>query len=132
MTREEAIKILDPKTCRDALMEFMGGSWNQTQALVLIGEAQKMGLDALHTKQSTAKLDRSRWGKCEMCGDGEVNASPGAHDFIIADDCLFYNDSESGLEVVIIKYCPFCSRPLTEEAWAELERRIGGRNGTTN
>lgn len=24
-----------------------------------------------------------------------------------------------------IKYCPFCGRPLTEEAWAELERRIG-------
>lgn len=39
MTREKAIKILDQKTCRDALMEFMGGSWNQTQALMLIGEA---------------------------------------------------------------------------------------------
>ncbi len=21
-------------------------------------------------------------------------------------------------------YCPFCCRPLTEEAWSELERRI--------
>ena len=24
-----------------------------------------------------------------------------------------------------IKYCPHCSRPLTEEAWAELEKRMG-------
>lgn len=52
MTREEAIKILDQKTCRDALMEFMGGSWNQTQALALIGEAQKMGLDALRAQEN--------------------------------------------------------------------------------
>lgn len=95
-------------------------------------EAFEVAFSALHAQQSTIKLDRSRWGKCEMCGDGEINTSPGAHDFIIADDCLFYNDSEFGLEGVLIKYCPFCSRPLTEEAWAELERRIGGNNGTTD
>lgn len=57
MTREEAIKILDPKTCRDALMEFMGGSWNQTQALALIGEAQKMGLAALRAQENTLPND---------------------------------------------------------------------------
>ena len=26
--------------------------------------------------------------------------------------------------------CPNCGRPLTEEAWAELEWRIGGNDGT--
>lgn len=25
-----------------------------------------------------------------------------------------------------IKYCPHCGRPLTEEAWAELEKRLRG------
>lgn len=50
MTREEAIKILDTKTCRDALMEYMGGVWNQTQALMLISEAQRMGLSALRSQ----------------------------------------------------------------------------------
>lgn len=65
MTIEEAIKILDPKTCRDALMEYMGGTWHQERALALINEAQKMGLSALHAQKT--KLDRSRFG-CEWCG----------------------------------------------------------------
>lgn len=57
MTREEAIKILDPKTCRDALMEYMGGVWDQTQELEMIGEAQKMGLSALRTQADTPPND---------------------------------------------------------------------------
>lgn len=117
MTREEAIKILDPKTCRDALMEFMGGSWNQTQALILINEAQKMGLDALRVHQSTPKLDRNRWKECFVCKgatwmDGDICIS-GTHYSTLAQ----------------FNFCPDCGRPLTEEAWAELERRIGGCNG---
>lgn len=121
MTKEEAVLTLK------AAAEYF-----DKNVPALGGEAMRMAIDALRTRQFAAKLDRIQWGKCEMCGDGEVNASPGAHDFIIADDCLLYNDSEFGLEGVLIKYCPFCSRPLTEEAWAELERRIGGSNGTTD
>lgn len=26
------------------------------------------------------------------------------------------------------RFCPVCGKPLIEEAWAELERRIGGES----
>lgn len=31
-----------------------------------------------------------------------------------------------------IKFCPYCGKPLTEEAWAEMEQRIGGNHGTAD
>lgn len=52
-----------------------------------------------------AKLDRSRWEGCELCGDQDVL------------ECMLTWER---------KYCNNCGRPLTEEAWAELERRING------
>lgn len=42
-------------------------------------------------------LDRSRWEECADCWLWERHS-----------------------------FCPDCGRPLTEEAWAELERKIGG------
>lgn len=52
MTVEEAIKILDPETSEDTLMEMMGGAWNQPRAMELLQEAQSMGLKALREKQA--------------------------------------------------------------------------------
>ena len=60
-------------------------------------------------QQNSAKLDRSRWEGCRFCNDEEV-----------ANFLLSKKES----------YCPYCGRPLTEEAWAELEGRING--GTTD
>lgn len=57
-----------------------------------------------------AHIDRSEWEKCELCSltDGKP-----ASRLILAETC----NGEA-------KYCPRCGRPLTEEAWAELERRL--------
>lgn len=52
MTTEEAIKILDPETSHNALVEMMGGTWNQSRAMELLQEAQRMGLQALRKKQT--------------------------------------------------------------------------------
>lgn len=57
-------------------------------------EAIGVAINALRAQQ--AKLDRSRWEKCGKCSFSER-----------------YH-----------QYCPECGRPQTEEAWAELERRI--------
>lgn len=85
-------------------------------------------LVALRAQQART-LDRSRWEGCEMCStecDEEGLGEGGAHDFRINDDALYFFDTQFGWEGITIKYCRFCGRPLTEEAWAELERRITG------
>lgn len=59
-----------------------------------------------------AKLDRSRWEGCDCCTAGDS-------EFRYLLDKWGEDD-----------YCHRCGRPLTEEAWTELERRIGGNDET--
>lgn len=63
---------------------------------------------ALRAQQPPAKMDRSRWEGCNYCNKYGI--------------VLAAFDGWS--------YCNRCGRPLTEEAWAELERRIN--DGTTD
>ena len=67
-----------------------------------LAEAVKMAVAALRAQQEPVKLDRSRWEGCEVC---LTVGTP--------------ENWEDG-----IKYCPVCGKPITEEAWAEMERRI--------
>lgn len=51
------------------------------------------------------KIDREKWEPCKICGIRGM------------------------AEALILKrerFCAHCGRPLTEEAWAELERRVFG------
>lgn len=109
----------------------------------VLEEAIDMAIDALIAKHDvkcleidafkSTKLDRSRWEGCEMCNrkysPPEWNGG-GSHNFRVDRNALFYHDSKYGWEGIEIKFCPMCARPLTEEAWAELERRIN--DGTTD
>mgnify|MGYP006870913316 FL=1 len=71
-------------------------------------ELYEMAVNALRAQQTPTKLDRTQWGGCDCCtvGDGEFR--------YLLDK---WGDED---------YCPKCGRPLTEEAWAELESKIGG------
>lgn len=105
MTREEAINVLEQR-CGYTRLEYAA--------------ALRMAMNALRAQQSPAELDRSRWEGCEYCNDTlkkyrYINACD------IGKRCLIYDTP---------RYCPICGRPITEEAWAELERRIKG--GTTD
>lgn len=74
-----------------------------------------------------AKLDRSRWEGCKYCETGsndfdirEICVNVG--NYINCEDfdcigCQYFQSSE---------YCRRCGKPLTKEAWAELERKIEG------
>lgn len=98
MTKEQAEKILDPETSRDALLEY-----EDEERIEAVNEACVVAVSALRAQQ--AKLDRSRWEGCDSCGNQKIKQ-------IMLDRGR--------------KYCSVCGRPLTEEAWAELERRING------
>lgn len=74
-----------------------------------------------------AHIDREKWEPCEHCKPSK-NALDrwGPHQFPIDDGAIYYYDVDDGWEGEEINFCPWCGRPLTEEAWAELERRVCG------
>lgn len=74
-----------------------------------------------------AHIDRSEWKPCEHCKSAEYPPQKfGAHQFPVVGNEIYFYDTEYGWECEEIKHCPWCGRPLTEEAWAELERRVRG------
>lgn len=90
-----------------------------------------------------AHIDRSKWKPCEFCNGKTVlyqytnstklfvNTFGGAATLVTeCNDCPPYADccmkDISANSAFRIKFCPECGRPLTEEAWAELERRLRG------
>ena len=74
-----------------------------------------------------AHIDRSEREPCEHCKPSNYLPDRwGAHGFPVVGNEIYFYDTEYGWEGEEIKYCPWCGRPLTEEAWAELERRVRG------
>ena len=88
---------------------------------ILLAE-RDAAVDALRAQQPP--LDRSRWEGCNFC-NYELENYPSIN------AC---NDDWGDYSVSTYKpsYCPICGRPLTEEAWAEMERKVGGNDGTTD
>lgn len=121
MTREEAIRILET-----------GGWWDMLDPngsdadLDPLDEAIDMAIAALRAQP--AKLGRSRWKGCEHCTaewdyndyrkwtEGELGEIRISKDELNIDVGPYW-------ETVKIKFCPFCGRPLTEEAWARWGHR---------
>lgn len=125
MTIEEATRILDQGS-DSPFFPHEGDDFD---------EACRIAVAALRAQHTSAKLNRSRWEGCPIC-TAEYNPKDwgegSAHDFRIKEDVLYYFDAQFGWEGIAIKFCPACGRPLTEEAWAEMERRIGGNNEATD
>lgn len=75
----------------------------------------------------TAHIDREKWETCEHCKPHQCK--PGycdPHTFPVAGNTIRYYDIVEGTVAEEINFCPWCGRPLTDEAWAELERRAFG------
>lgn len=109
MTRKEAILTLK-----------VAQEYFDKNVPALGGEAMRMAIDALSSQQAPTKLDKNMRKGCFIC-KGET--------YLSGDVCI------SGTHYARLSqfdFCPNCGCPLTDEAWAELERRIGGNNGTTD
>lgn len=122
MTIEEAAKILDPKTSRNALLKYKEGE----QRLDACNEACRLAASALRAQQTP--LDRSRWEGCHECKPTSCGTCVRYYHRNTGDPCttacIRYSKHKP------VNFCKNCGRPLTEGAWAELERRING--GTTD
>lgn len=68
-----------------------------------------------------AHIDREAWNTCGYC-----NGAKWAYGNITV--CVPNGDKKQieTEEERYFDYCPICGRPLTEEAWAELEKRLRG------
>lgn len=108
MTRDEAIKILEPYT----------GPGYQG---IKFRTACEVAVSSLRAQQPPAKLDRSRWEGCEHCV-GDDPKSIGT--FEVYKKIKNPEDAIKFKWAKAPQYCPMCGKPLTEAAWAELERRI--------
>ncbi len=100
MTREEAAKILKYPVYKWSL------DWDDREDGLEYSEAIQMAVAALRAQQKLLEmleLDRDAWKLCDGCRPNR-----------------FFGN----------RFCCRCGRPLTEEAWAELERRIGGNDET--
>lgn len=62
-----------------------------------------------------AHIDRSKWEFCLWCKDLQ---------YLPHEMCA--GIKMPGGSEIGASFCPSCGRPLTEEAWAELERRVRG------
>ena len=70
-------------------------------------------------------IDRDKWdrcGKCKSCENciNEADYNPYEGEYGECGNCYQMSNFEPK------KFCHECGRPLTEEAWTELERRIFG------
>lgn len=84
----------------------------------------QMAPAALRTQKAPARLDRSRWKWCRYCDGGQ-----GIVTFEVPDELEIPEDLVEFRWEEEPRYCPICGKSLTEEAWAELERKIGGNDG---
>ena len=76
----------------------------------------------------TLVIDRSKWEPCQFCRTkNRIHLGFDGYDdaiSIVTDNNAAAIESDSfGF---IVGYCPMCGRPLTEQSWQELERRVFG------
>ena len=69
-------------------------------------------------------IDREAWEPCEWCGS--VGGKPDNWVCSLEDDNGYTVTNNHMVVCATANYCPVCGRPLTPEAWAELEKRLRG------
>lgn len=118
MTRETAIQILESGS------KFPESPHTSDD----LDEACRIAVSALCDQRAKIELDRSRWEECDRCKKSCQNCAD-------LRNCCHSMPKDLACWKGIagrMAYCSWCGRPLTEEAWAELERRMQTVNLPTN
>lgn len=119
LTLEELRNMVDkPVYIKDKLYEQNTGwiIWDESlnKEWTTGEDVKSYGKDWFAYSTEPTFIDRSAWEPCEFCKI-ELNKYP----YIMA--CDKYSESNTAYEP---EFCPGCGRPLTEEAWLMLEKRL--------
>lgn len=79
-----------------------------------------------------AHIDREAWEPCEYCNKQDDPCLKGGcfrkNRWKCGFTCDKYREYQKKVETLNnSRFCPECGRPLTPEAWAELEKRLSGQ-----
>lgn len=69
-------------------------------------------------------IDREAWEPCGACKDGKITIH--VPEFRAMAVCNQHMDHEAFDLTLRLNFCPLCGRPMTEEAWAMLEKQLRG------
>lgn len=89
------------------------------KTIILLGDRDAADMMA------PAHIDRETWEPCSACKNGEITVH--VPKFRAMAVCNQHMDHEAFDLKLRLMFCPWCGRPLTPEAWAELEKRLRGR-----
>ena len=136
------IRPIDANALAQKIREYMSDFPNATALLTacqvilsMLGDENQTptlaGFVPDYNVEPPARIDRERWEPCELCRrKGEQDPCyenqcfrKNAHQCNYSCD-KFLRWREVDIRLRNSKFCPRCGRPLTPEAWEELERRL--------
>lgn len=108
MTREEAIRILDPATTAEALaeIEYYAGFRGKEAEIEALDEASMMAVAALRERE---QLEQG----CEYCNEGESICNRD-EDIRISGNILRIDIGCYAYSSAKINFCPMCGRRLPQ------------------
>lgn len=87
------------------------------------GDKDNYGKAWIAYDQPPATINREAWEPCKFCGKYTIFSYRA---FLKKEDAIKTLHGETVQQACgFCQYCPVCGHPLTEEAWAELEKRLG-------
>lgn len=113
MTIEEALDILE------------NGNWfsyvdNNAPQSTVSKVAEAINTLARNIRITHGHINREKWEPCELCSGKHLQT-------VGFDDRIYLCSGNSKPpENERFRFCPSCGRPLTDQAWDELEKRMRG------
>lgn len=106
-------------TIEEALDMLEYGDWFQSVYNNLPESIANKVAEAIEALAKVVHIDQKKWEPCQSCDSKCLTCMINE-----TDKCRRCKDYKYYLP--LYQFCPVCGRPLTDQAWAELEKRLRG------